>query len=297
MKKISIVGAPMWLGQNYFGSNLGPEAIRAAGLLDKLHEISDNIVDLGNIAVSIHEEKTMTCVENCKIKNLESVQNALEILAESVSDIVSARRFPLVLGGDHSVAIGTLAGVAKHYHNLGVIWCDAHADSNTDKLSPSGNIHGMSMAASLGMGNPALVKVGGYKHKIKPEHVVFIGLRDMDTAEEKLVKGLPVKIYRVEDVAEKGIERVMDETVKYLSAKCDGIHLSFDLDVMDPREICGVGTPVENGIGFHTMQKAMQNLAGCAKLTSAEFVELNPLLDHGGATVMAALTLIRALFK
>lgn len=296
MKKISIVGMPMWLGQNRFGTNLGPDAIRAAGLLDKLQSIGADVVDVGNIAININAQCSKTEKNYDSIKNLESVQAGVELLATAVSDIVTSGRLPLILGGDHSIAIGTLAGIARHYQNLGVIWYDAHADSNTAEISPSGNIHGMSLLASIGKGQAGLVKVGGYQNKVKPEHVVLIGLRDMDTIEEKIVTDLPIKIFTAEDVKQKGICNVIDETISYLSSKCDGIHLSFDLDVSDPTEICGVGTPVEGGIKFAENLKAMQKLAQYNAITSAEFVEVNPLLDKDGKTVQAAVGLIGALF-
>lgn len=296
MKKISIVGMPMWLGQNHFGTNLGPDAIRAAGLLEKLQFNGADVVDVGNIAVNINAQRTKIDQNYDSIKNLESVQDGAELLATAVSDIVTSGRFPLILGGDHSIAIGTLAGIARHYQNLGVIWYDAHADSNTAEISPSGNIHGMSLLASIGKGQAELVKVGGYQNKVKPEHVVLIGLRDMDTIEEKIVTDLPIKIFTAEDVKQKGICNVIDETISYLSSKCDGIHLSFDLDVSDPNEICGVGTPVEGGIKFAENLKAMQKLAQHNAITSAEFVEVNPLLDKDGKTVQAAVGLIGALF-
>lgn len=297
MKKISIVGMPMWLGQNNFGTNLGPDAIRAAGLLEKLQSIGADIVDVGNVAVNINAQCSKAEQNYDSIKNLESVQAGVELLATAVSDIVTSGRFPLVIGGDHSIAIGTLAGIAKHYQNLGVIWYDAHADSNTAEISPSGNIHGMSLLASIGKGQAELVNVGGYKNKVKPEHVVMIGLRDMDMIEEKVVTNMPIKIFTAEEVEKKGICNVIDEAIFYLSSKCDGIHLSFDLDVSDPTEICGVGTPVKGGIKFAENLKAMQKFAQYNAITSAEFVEVNPLLDKDGKTVQAAVDLIGALFQ
>ncbi|MDF2564993.1 MAG: arginase [Massilibacillus sp.] len=295
MKKIAIVGAPMWLGQTHFGTSLGPDAIRAAGLVEKLQTISDDIVDVGNITIDSKIDEVESNRGN--IKNLATVRDGVEHLAEAVSQMVIEGRFPLVLGGDHSIAIGTLAGIAQHYHNLGVIWYDAHADSNTAEVSPSGNIHGMSLAASVGIGHPDLVQAGGYQKKIRPENVVLIGVRDMDPAEKKIVYDMPIKIFTSEDVKERGIISVVDEAISYLAPKCDGIHLSFDLDVGDPKEICGVGTPVAGGIDFDKNLEAMRQLSHYNVITSAEFVEVNPALDKDGKTVAATLEFIQALLS
>lgn len=295
MKKIAIVGVPMWLGQNHFGTSLGPDAIREAGLVEKLHKVSDDIVDVGNITIDIKKDQLESKSGN--IKNLATVRDGVEHLAQTVSQMVIEGRFPLVLGGDHSIAIGTLAGIAQHYHNLGVIWYDAHADSNTAEVSPSGNIHGMSLSASLGIGHPDLVQAGGYQNKVKPENVVLIGVRDMDPAEKKIVYDMPIKIFTSQEVKERGISNVIDEAISYLAPKCDGIHLSFDLDVGDPTEICGVGTPVEGGIDFCENLEAMRKLSHYNVITSAEFVEVNPVLDEDGKTVAATLDFIQALLS
>jgi len=295
MKKIAIVGAPMWLGQNHFGTSLGPDAIRAAGLVERLHAISDDVVDVGNIAIDIKNEQLGNKRGN--IKHLATVRDGVEHLAQTISQMVIEGRFPLVLGGDHSIAIGTLAGIAQHYRNLGVIWYDAHADSNTAEVSPSGNIHGMSLAVSVGLGHSDLVQVGGYQNKVRPENIVLIGVRDMDPEEKKIVYDMPIKIFTSEDVEERGIGSVIDEAISYLAPKCDGIHLSFDLDVGDPTEICGVGTPVEGGIEFGKNLEAMRKLSHYNVITSAEFVEVNPVLDKDGKTVAATLDFIQALLS
>lgn len=161
MKKITVIGVPMWLGQTCFGTHLGPDAIRAAGLIEHLRSVSSDVIDTGDICISA---KPCLGDNNCTIRNLEQVRAAVVLLAEKVSEAVSFGRFPLILGGDHSIAIGSLAGIAEHYSNLGVIWYDAHADSNTPETSPSGNIQGMPLAASMGIGHPYLAEVGGYRN-------------------------------------------------------------------------------------------------------------------------------------
>jgi arginase len=285
----------MWLGQSNFGTQFGPDAIRSTGLIRHLQSRSSDIIDLGNLNIKITELCYSTKDVNCNIRNLEAVREGVELLALTSSEVVRSGRFPLILGGDHSIAIGTLAGIAKHYRSLGVIWFDAHADSNTAETSPSGNIQGMPLAASLGDGHQDLIEVGGYTNKIKAEHVVLIGVRDMDPGERDLITKKQIKIYTSEDVDRIGIGKVIDETVSYLAAKCDGIHLSYDLDVIDPSDSQGVGTPVDGGICLEQTIDAMKLLAKYNVITSAEFVELNPLLDKDGKTVDATIALIRAL--
>ena len=192
------------------------------------------------------------------------------------------------------MAIGSLAGIARHYRSLGLLWYDAHGDSNTPETSPSGYIQGMPVAASLGAGHPELIAVGGYKHKIRPEHVVLVGVRDLDAGDKKFLREKKIKIYTSEDMYRSGSAAVMEEAVAYLSSRCDGIHLSCDLDVLDPREASGVGTPVAGGVPLAQHLEAMRCLASHKVVTSAEFVELNPLLDKDGRTIEAAIAMIRA---
>lgn len=292
-RKISIVGVPMWLGQTRYGTNLGPQGIRCAGLVDRLKGIGQEVVDEGNLTIGVTGRFRQTD-EN--IKNLRTLVESSEKLAAKVSDIIQAGRFPLVLGGDHSIAMGTLAGVAKHYKNLGVIWYDAHADMNTPETSPSGNIHGMPLAASMGFGHSALTHIGGFQEKVKPEHIVLIGVRDIDLGEQQLIAEKNIKVYTAKDVKQLGIEVVIAETLRYLSGRCDGIHLSFDVDGIDPLEFPGVGTPVMNGVSYKESLQAVRLLAASEKLISAEFVEVNPLLDKDDTTARLTVNLIGALF-
>lgn len=296
MRKIAVIGVPMWLGQTHFGAHLGPDAIRAAGLMRYLVSEKNDVIDIGNLDIRI-ERCLSTRDRNCNIRNLEAVRDGVELLASTVSKIIIDGRFPIILGGDHSIAIGTLAGIARHYRNLGVIWYDAHADCNIPDTSPSGNIQGMPLAASIGIGHPYLVEVGGYQNKVRPEHIVLIGVRDINPGEKEFIYEKQIKIFTSEDVYRMGIGNVIDETVSYLSPKCDSIHLSFDLDVIDPQDICGVGTPVDCGIDLKQNLEAMRVLAQYNVITSAEFVEMNPLLDRDGRTVTATLSLIQALLK
>lgn len=253
-----------------------------------------DIIDAGNLETNTKQGCSANAT-TCSIRNLTEVRESAELLSSKVSEAVKSGRFPLVLGGDHSIAIGTIAGLARHYHNLGVIWYDAHADSNTEETSPSGNIQGMPLAASIGSGHPDLIGVSGYKNKLQAENIVLVGVRDMDPGEKEFIYSKHIKIFTTEDVYRIGIGNVIDETVSYLKPKCDGIHLSYDLDVIDPNDACGVGTPVEKGIGLDHNIDALRLLAQYNIITSAEFVELNPLLDIEGRTALAALQLINAL--
>ena len=185
-------------------------------------------------------------------------------LAAKVDEIVQGGSFPLVLGGDHSIAIGTLAGVSKHYQNLGVIWFDAHGDLNTEETSPSGNIHGMPLAVSLGIGHPDLVNIYGYAPKVKPEHIVIIGARSLDEGEKKLIREKGIKVYTMHEIDRLGMTKVMEECISYLKERTDGVHLSLDLDGLDPVDAPGVGTPVIGGISYRESHLAMEMLAEVA---------------------------------
>lgn len=292
-KSVSILGVPMWLGQTRYGTNLAPDVIRSTGLVERLKGLYLEVKDEGNIPVDLTGRFRH---EGQNIKNIKTVAKCSEKLAAKVSDILEQQCFPLILGGDHSIAIGTLAGAAKHFNNLGVIWYDAHADMNTPETSPSGNIHGMPLAASMGLGHPALTDIGGYQGKVKPENIVLIGARDIDEGEKQLIAGKNIKVYSNDDVHKLGIERVIRETIEYLTERCDGIHLSFDLDGIDPREIPGVGTPVANGLSYKDSIKAVQLLFATGKITSAEFVEVNPILDSQNITSQLTINLICEMF-
>ncbi|MDQ0270662.1 arginase [Cytobacillus purgationiresistens] len=293
MKKLSIIGMPMDLGQLRRGVDMGPSAIRYAGINERLHELFDEIDDLGDIEIGRPE---VSVDSETGLRNLELIAEKTKILADKVDDVIASQSFPLVLGGDHSIAIGTLAGVAKHYHNLGVIWYDAHGDLNTPETSPSGNVHGMSLAVSLGLGHPALTTVGGDLPKIKSENIVIIGARSLDEGERKLIKDLGIKVYTMHEVDRLGMTTIMEETINYLKGRTDGVHLSLDLDGLDPNDAPGVGTPVIGGISYRESHLAMEMLAEANMITSAEFVEVNPILDEKNKTATAAVALIGSLF-
>jgi arginase len=293
MKKISIIGMPMDLGQTRRGVDMGPSAIRYAGINEKLAELFDVVEDLGDIPVGRPEVKIDPI---SKLRNLDLVAEKNTMLSEKVDNIIKSGSFPLVLGGDHSIAIGTLAGVSKHYKNLGVIWYDAHGDLNTADTSPSGNIHGMPLAVSIGLGHESLIQLGGYAPKVKPENIVIIGARSLDDGEKALIKEQGIRVYTMHEIDRLGMAKVMEESISYLKGKTDGVHLSLDLDGLDPADAPGVGTPVIGGISYRESHLAMEMLAESSIVTSAEFVEVNPILDDKNKTAIAAVALIGSLF-
>ncbi|MBO8156983.1 MAG: arginase [Bacillaceae bacterium] len=295
MKKgISLIGVPMDLGQNRRGVDMGPSAIRYAGVIERLEALNYELDDLGDIEISRPDRFEKDDKSN--LRNLKEVAEANEKLAEVVDRVVEQDKFPLVLGGDHSIAIGTLAGVAKHYQNLGVIWYDAHGDLNTGETSPSGNIHGMPLAVSLGIGHEKLINIGGYEPKICPENIVIIGARSLDAGERELIREKGIKVYTMHEIDRLGMSAVMEETIAYLKDRTDGVHLSLDLDGLDPHDAPGVGTPVIGGLSYRESHLAMEMLAEANIVTSAEFVEVNPILDEKNKTASVAVGLMGSLF-
>ncbi|MEK4910060.1 arginase [Niallia circulans] len=293
MRKLTIIGMPMDLGQMRRGVDMGPSAIRYAGIFERLSKLFSSIEDWGDISVGRPE--TIIDVQS-NLRNLHLIAEKNQMLAEMVDKIIQSKSFPLVLGGDHSIAIGTLAGVSKHYTNLGVIWYDAHGDLNTAETSPSGNIHGMPLAVSLGYGHELLTNILGASPKIKPEHVVIIGARSLDEGERRLIKELGIKVFTMHEIDRLGMTKVMESTIDYLKEKTDGVHLSLDLDGLDPNDAPGVGTPVPGGISYRESHLAMEMLAESGLITSAEFVEVNPILDERNKTASLAVALMGSLF-
>lgn len=295
-KNISIIGVPMDLGQVRKGVDLGPNAIRLTGLIERLQQLSLDVVDLGDIEMDkVKKIRFGFNRNNENLRNLAPIVNGNLKLASKINEVIIANRFPLILGGDHSIALGTIAGLSKHYNNLGVIWYDAHGDLNTTETTPSGNIHGMPLASSLGYGDKTLVELEGYHPKIKPENIVLIGTRSLDEGEKLLIKQLGIKVFTMSDIDHLGIKTVMEQTIKHLK-NCDGVHLSLDLDGLDPHDAPGVGIPVMGGITYRESRFAMEILFNENIITSAEFVEVNPVLDTNNKTAKTAVDLICTLF-
>ena len=290
---LTIIGVPMDLGQNRRGVDMGPSAIRYAGVVERLTDLGHTVKDEGDILISqIRKEESSTT-----LRNLEQVIEANTALANKVHSVVEAGDFPLVLGGDHSIAIGTLAGLSDQYENLGVIWYDAHADLNTAETSPSGNIHGMPLAVSIGLGHKDLVNIREFAPKIKPENIVIIGARSVDPGERELIREKGIKVFSMHEIDKLGMTEVMNQTITYfLERKVDGVHLSLDLDGLDPLYTPGVGTPVPGGISYRESHLAMEMLYSSHLISSAEFVEVNPILDEKNKTADTAVALMGSLF-
>ena len=291
---ISVIGVPLDYGQSRRGVDMGPSAMRYAGVMKRLEAIGHNLKDEGDVPVSAVEQKDG---EITNLKNLKEVVQATSELANRVAEVVRKGNFPLVLGGDHSIAIGTIAGLVPKYTNLGVIWYDAHVDMNTAETSPSGNIHGMPLAVLMGLGHERLVNIFRDGPKVKPENIVIIGARSVDPGERELIKEKGIKVFTMHEIDRDGMTTVMKQAITYLKDRnVDGVHLSLDLDGLDPLYTPGVGTPVAGGITYRESHLAMEMLEDSGIITSAEFVEVNPILDEKNKTADVAVALMGSLF-
>ncbi|MEW9698723.1 arginase [Paenibacillus sp. SI8] len=297
---VAIIGVPMDLGADRRGVDMGPSAIRCAGLEQKLKRLGYRIFDQGDLVVRRNLLPVQAPVnllpKGTNLKYVEEITKVNEELSELVADVMGKGVFPLILGGDHSIAIGTLAGVRKHHEEIGVIWFDSHGDVNTADTSPSGNIHGMPLAVALGVGHPKLTSIGGAYPKVKPEHVVIIGARSLDLGERVFLKQQGILVYTMHEIDRLGMARVMEQAIDHVSRGTTGVHLSLDLDGLDPQFAPGVGTPVSAGITAREGYLAMELLSDAGVLISAEFVEVNPILDHHNQTAKVAVSLIASLF-
>ncbi|WP_430885299.1 arginase [Fusibacter sp. JL216-2] len=290
--KLSVIGVSMDLGAGTAGVSLGPAALRYAGIIERLENIGYDVNDTGDI-VANKPESAIT--EGTHLKNLGEVSRVNKLLCERVDSEMSQGRFPLVLGGDHSIAIGTIAGVLQHKKNLGVIWFDAHGDINTAETSPSGNIHGMPVAVSLGHGHESLTEIGGDDKKIKSENIVFIGCRDLDAGERKMLKAFGITVFTMHEVDRMGMTEVMNRAIAIASEGTDGIHVSFDVDSLDPTHAIGTGTRVPGGLTYRESHLALEMIAETNKVVSAEFVEVNPIIDIKNQTAKLTVELIGSL--
>lgn len=289
-KTIAILGAPSQAGQEQDGTRFGPQALRDAGLTAQLAELGYQVQDWGDLKIN-HEILTKKTNSRESLKNLAAVIKVSQELFTDLNRILSQDCFPIVLGGDHSISIGSIAAAANHAENLGVIWLDAHPDLNTVETTPSGRIHGMPLAISLGLGHPQLINIGGFYPKIKPDQIVIIGARSIDSGENQLIKELGIKLYPMTAVRRLGIQQVIAESIQYLAEKTDAVHLSFDLDVLDPGVAPGVGTPSPNGMTIRECAVIMAELGQTGMITSMDIVELNPLLDVNQQTADSAAAL------
>ncbi len=293
--KIEMIGLPLDLGANRRGVDMAPSAIRIAGITERLKNIGHEVTDEGDLEVFVPE---VLKIEDPKLRYLPEISKSVTHLADEVSRALENSQFPLVLGGDHSIAVGSISGAArflkKKNKKLGVIWIDAHGDMNTHETTLSGNIHGMSFAAVLGKGAPELVNVGGKFQKVHPKDCVLVGARNLDPKEQNLIRDSGITVYTMEEIDRRGICEIMSEAVKVAIRHSDALHVSLDMDALDPQEAPGVGTPVRGGLSYREAHTSMEIIAGCGRLCSLEVVEVNPILDIRNTTAEVAVELVES---
>lgn len=292
-KVIRIIGVPIDLGADRRGVDMGPSAIRYAGLNARLKRIGWDVEDYGNLEVPVPETRV---IKDKRLKYLEEIVAINEQLHLIVSEAIKEGVIPLILGGDHSLGIGTLAGLALNERSFGLIWFDTHGDYNSLNTTSSGNIHGMPLAVANGIGAQELTSIGGVQKKLREENTVIIGAREMDPEEKEMLRKSKIKVFTMRDIDQMGMTEVVNQGIKIASQGTDGIHVSFDLDVIDPEEAPGVGTPVPGGITYREVHLAMELLADSGLITSMDVVEVNPILDTHNKTAKLAVGLISSAF-
>jgi arginase len=297
-RKIRVIGVPLDLGQSRRGVDMGPSAVRVAGLEARLEALGHTVEDVGNLTVAIAETKKEGAAN---AKYLKEITQTCTRLAEQVITALDAGQIPLVFGGDHSVAAGTVSGVSEFYRRrgekIGLLWMDAHSDMNTPETSPSGNVHGMPLAALLGLGPAALGCILSDKPKVAPENCVIIGVRDIDTTEKENIRRAGIKeVYTMRDIDERGMRAVMEEALESASDGTAGYHVSLDMDWIDPEDAPGVGTPVRGGATYREAHLAMEIIADHGKMLSMEVVEVNPVIDEHNRTAHLAVELVSSAF-
>ncbi|MFS0723035.1 arginase [Paenibacillus sp. 1P07SE] len=293
---IQVIKVPFSLGGRYPGSELGPDAVIQAGLLRQLGQLKLELSETVEIdCPSAGTESEDSWTRGSAPKRRKEVLETASRLGEAVSDAVSRGVMPLVVGGDHSIAMGTLAGLTKHHPKLGVIWFDAHADLNTEASSPSGNMHGMPLAVATGHARLKLADIVEGAGRIDTRNLVIIGARELDPDERELIKSEGIACYTMHEVDRMGIQTIVGEALRIAGDGTDGIHVSFDMDCLDPMEAAGVGTPVPGGLNYREAHFACELLAESAKVTSVEIVEVNAQLDHDRRTARLAVELVASL--
>ncbi|MCX6119433.1 MAG: arginase [Proteobacteria bacterium] len=295
MKTVSIIGVPSDLGANMRGANIGPSAIRIAGLHEKLKVLGFSVDERGDILLPLRESISL---DEAAKKYQSVIKTVCKELSDHVYESLKLNRKPIVLGGDHSIGIGTITGVSKFlrdsHQKLGLIWIDAHADMNTPSTTHTGNIHGMPLATVLGLGHDDLVNLGGFAPKIDPKNVALIGIRTLDSEEKDICKRSGIRYFTMREIDERGMHLVMQDALKVATDGTAGFHLSFDIDGMDPLHAPGVSTPVTGGISLREAHLALEMMADTGKLLSMEFVELNPMCDVEHKTARLVIDLVQS---
>jgi arginase len=297
MSNIQIIGVPMDLGASRRGVDMGPSAIRIARVGQRLEEIGHKVTDVGNVQVGIAE---IVVPGEEKARYLNQIAKTCTQLSKTVYEALKTQNIPLVLGGDHSIAVGTISGVSKFYSeqskSIGLIWIDAHADINTPETSISGNVHGMPLAAVLGHGATKLVNMAGHVPMVSPDKAVLIGIRDLDEAEKEMIRKVGIRAFTMREIDEIGLRKVMEEAIRIATNGTAGFHCSMDVDWLDPSVAPGVGTPVQGGGTYREGHLAMEMVCDSQKMLSLEVTEVNPVLDHVNLTAKTAADMILSAF-
>jgi arginase len=292
-KTVSIIGVPLAYGASMAGVDMGPAALRVARLNERIAALGYKVHDRGDLRLDRPHTPPQP---NDKLKYVRQISTACEKLARAVEDILSAEQLPLVLGGDHSIAIGSFAGVASHFRkrqeNLGLIWFDAHADMNTPETTPSGNIHGMPLASLLGHGTRELTNIAGFAPKLDPKKCAHVGARDIDAGERQLIRDLGMRFFTMREIDERGMAACVDDAIKIASSDTGGYAVTFDVDVLDPGDAPGSGTLVRGGLTYREAHLGMEKIAEAGGMCSLEVVEINTALDVNNKTAELGVELI-----
>ncbi len=296
-KTLRIIGVPMDLGASRRGTDVGPSALRRAGMGQALRDLGYQVGVEEDIPVPAMETRSSASAQS---RFKDEILEVCQRLAERVQAILGAGEMPLVVGGDHSIAMGTVAGVAGHFRardqRIGLLWFDAHGDMNLPETSPSGNIHGMPLAHLLGRGDPDLAGIGGFSPKVEPRHVALIGIRDLDDQERRIIRDSGVRAFTMRDIDERGMAAVAREAMQVVNDGTAGFHVSFDVDGCDPAVIPGSGTLVPGGVSFRESHLLLEYCADSGRMVSMEVVELNPFLDERNVSAERALQMILSAF-
>lgn len=295
-RKVTFIGVPLDLGAGRRGVDMGPSAFRVADIHGKVGELGYEVEDAGDVDVQIAETRSPG---DPRLKYLREIKETCEALRDRVQAVLGEGSVPVVLGGDHSIAMGTVAGLSRFHRDrkekVGLVWIDAHGDANTAETSPTGNIHGMPLAVVLGIGAPGLVNLSGACPMVDGSRAAVVGLRDVDPAERANIKASGIGAFTMRDVDERGMRAVMEEAIKRATNGTAGVHVSVDLDALDPDYAPGVGTPSPGGLSYREAHLAMEMLADTGRVLSAELVEVNPILDRQNATARLGVELLASL--
>src|SRR5215470_17332679 len=296
-RNIRVIGVPLDLGQSRRGVDMGPSAVRVAGLEARLEALGHEVEDGGNVPVAIPEQKKEGAAH---AKYLKEITATCTKHADLVMKTLEAGKVPLSLGGDHSMAAGSVSGVAEFYRKqgqrIGLIWIDAHTDINTPDSSPSGNVHGMPLAAIMGLGPPELANIFNFSPKVAPENCVLVGVRDIDSVEKENVRRAGIDVFTMRDIDERGMRTVTEEALRIAGRGTAGYHVSLDMDWIDPEDAPGVGTPVRGGATYREAHLAMEIIADHWHRLSFEIVEVNPVIDEHNQTADLAVELALSAF-